>query len=214
MLKSIGFCLLSSIPLTLVFLSRLVMASPAEQTRGEGSDADFKPVVEAPLPEGFPTYTPVGQIEVKQYPAYRKAEASGRLAFGTLFEHISSAGISMTAPVEMTFETEGAPIGRERSMAFLYGEKSTGAPGKQGKVEVLDVPAATVVSIGLRGARTEAMLVEAEQRLRKWIEENKSRYEQSGPVRVMGYNSPFIPRDRQFFELQIPVRERSAEAAG
>ena len=25
----------------------------------------------------------------------------------------------------------------------------------------------------------------------------------------MGYNSPFVPRDRQFYEVQIPIRELS-----
>ena len=68
-------------------------------------------------------------------------------------------------------------------------------------------PQPTVVSIGLRGARSDAMLVQAEQRLRKWLEENRSQYEQNGPLRVMGYNSPFVARDRQFFEVQIPIRE-------
>ena len=57
------------------------------------------------------------------------------------------------------------------------------------------------------------MLVQAEQRLTNWLEQNKGKYEQSGPVRVMGYNSPFVARDRQFFEVQIPVREVSVLAA-
>lgn len=49
----------------------------------------------------------------------------------------------MTAPVEMTYKCEGPPIGRERLMAFLYGDKSTGSPGRKGNVEVVDVPAAS-----------------------------------------------------------------------
>ena len=48
---------------------------------------------------------------------------------------------------------------------------------------------------------------------RPWFQENKHRYEQVGAVRVMGYNSPFVPRDRQFFEVQIPIRELSGLAA-
>jgi hypothetical protein len=170
-------------------------------------------VVEAPLPDGFPTYTPVGEIEVKHYPAYRRAETSGRVAFWTLFEHITSAGISMTAPVEMTYQEDGPPVGKERSMAFLYGNKNIGTPGQKGNVEVVDVPAATVVSLGMRGQRSDDGLTQAEQRLRSWLEHNKSQYEQSGPLRVMGYNSPFVARDRQFFEVQIPVREVSSVAA-
>jgi len=189
-----------------IFLVRVAATEPSASAGDARESAGFKPLVEAPLPDGFPTYTPVGEIEVKQYPAYRKAEASGRVAFWTLFQHISTAGISMTAPVEMTYQDEGPPVGKERLMAFLYGNKSIGAPGQQGNVEVVDVPATTVVSLGMRGPRSDGVLVQAEQRLRSWLEQSKGQYEQAGPVRVMGYNSPFVARDRQFFEVQIPVR--------
>jgi hypothetical protein len=27
----------------------------------------------------------------------------------------------------------------------------------------------------------------------------------AGPLRIMAYNSPFVPRDRNFFEVQMPV---------
>jgi hypothetical protein len=165
------------------------------------------------LPEGFPSYTPVDQIEVKRYPAYRKAETTGKAAFWTLFQHITTAGISMTAPVEMTFQMDGPPAGREQSMAFLYGAKSIGSAGRKGNVDVVDVPAATVVCIGVSGARSDAVLAQAEQQLRQWLEQSRARYEQNGPLRVMGYNSPFVPRDRQFFEVQIPVRELAGSPA-
>ena len=116
----------------------------------------------------------------------------------------------MTAPVEMTYEEDGTPVGKERAMAFLYGKKNIGTPGRNGNVEPVDVPAATVVSIGLRGQRSDDVLVQAEQRLKTWLETKEGKFEQSGPVRVMGYNSPFVARDRQFFEVQIPVRELDA----
>ncbi len=170
-------------------------------------DPSFKPVAEAPLPKNFPPHTPVGKIEVKNYPAYRKAEATGAVAFWTLFGHIKSADIPMTAPVEMTYQVDGPPAGRERAMAFLYENPETGSPGRQGNVEVIDVPAATVLSIGVRGPRSDAVLAEAERMLRTWLEQNKTRYEQGGPIRVMGYNSPFVARDRQFFEVQMPIRD-------
>lgn len=204
---------LSFAVLTAIFSGFLLAEQPAKPNGETSGDAAFKPIVEAPLPDGFPTYTPVGEIEVKKYPAHRKAEASGGVAFWTLFQHISSAGIAMTAPVEMTYQADGPPVGREKVMAFLYGDKGIGSPGRKGNVEVVDVPAAMVVSLGMRGARSEAVLVEAEQRLRIWLKQNKTRYEQAGPMRVMGYNSPFVARDRQFFEVQIPIRERSGNAA-
>ena len=213
MLKIIALSVLSCATLATVFFARLKAAEASTPTGETSENASFKPIVEASLPDGFPTYTPVGEIEVKHYPAYRKAEASGQVAFWTLFGHIKSEGIPMTAPVEMTFQKDGPPVGREQSMGFLYGKKGIGTPGQKGNVEVVDVPAATVVSFGMRGQRSDGALVQAEQRLRNWLETNKAKYEQSGPVRVMGYNSPFVARDRQFFEVQIPVREVSNLAA-
>jgi hypothetical protein len=212
MLKAVVLSLLSCTVIAGANLVRLIAAEASLPAGVPGEDPGFKPVVEAPLPDGFPTYTPVGKIEVKRYPSYRKAETSGRVAFWTLFEHISSAGVEMTAPVEMTYREDGAPVGREQAMAFLYVNRNIGTPGQKGKVEVVDVPAATVVSIGMRGRRTDEALVQAEQRLRNWLEANKGKYEQNGAVRVMGYNSPFVASDRQFYEVQIPVREVSVDA--
>ena len=51
---------------------------------------------------------------------------------------------------------------------------------------------------------------QAERRLSDWLAQNEQRYERTGPVRVMGYNSPFVPRTRQFFEVQIPIKPRNA----
>jgi len=30
-------------------------------------------------------------------------------------------------------------------------------------------------------------------------------------MRIMGYNSPFVPRDRSFFEVQIPLKAANAD---
>ncbi len=205
-----SLCCMTVLALHEILASRSDAAESTSPTGGTSGSAEFQPVIEAPLPAGFPTYTPVGKIELKRYPSYRKAEASGRVAFWTLFQHIKRQDIEMTAPVEMTYQTEGAPVGRERSMAFLYGDKNIGSAGQKGKVAVIDVPAATVVSFGMRGARSDQAMSDGEQRLRDWLEQHQSQYVQDGPVRVMGYNSPFVERDRQFFEVQIPVREVSS----
>ena len=71
-------------------------------------DADFKPIKEAELPKGFPTYTPVGTIEVKQYPAARlvQAKSGGDSGFWRLFMHIKSHDVAMTAPVQMEYHNE------------------------------------------------------------------------------------------------------------
>jgi hypothetical protein len=172
----------------------------------------FKPMIEAELPEGFPGYTPVGTIEVKQYPKYRKAETSGKVAFWSLYSHIKDNQIAMTAPVEMTLAADKANQLQEQSMAFLYGKANQGNLGKQGSVTVVDVAQMTVVSIGVRGPRSDAVVADAQARLTKWLAQNKERYVESGAVRLLGYNSPFVPKNKQFFELQIPIREVQAKA--
>lgn len=181
----------------------------AQEVDGLAEDPDFKPLVEAKMPAGFPGHTPVGTVEIKKYPAYRKAQASGGDAFWKLFTHIKNNDIAMTAPVEMTFQSEGPPVGQERAMAFLYSSVELGQAGTQGPVDVLDVPATTVVSIGVRGPRTEEVVARATKRLRSWLTEHEA-YRQAGPVRIMGYNSPFVPPERQFFEVQIPVANATA----
>ncbi len=175
-------------------------------TSNEPSAERFQPIKEAEMPSGFPTYTPVGKIEIKEYPAYRKALARGPAKFWTLFQHIKRNNVTMTAPVEMDYGDPLAPEESERSMSFLYERADQGSAGRQGSVEVLDIPAMTVVSIGCRGARTEVSIAEARENLMAWFHEKKGQYVVSGPLRVMGYNSPFVPRDKSFFEVQIPVK--------
>lgn len=173
---------------------------------------EFQPIKEAEMPRGFPAPTPVGEIEVKEYPAYRRATASGLGDFWTLFRHIQQNDIAMTAPVEMDFGDSNAERSGKRSMSFLYERPDQGSTGKQGRVEVVDVEAATVVSVGCRGQQTNAAVAEARARLLKWLDENDA-YVPVGPLRVMGYNSPFVPRDKNFFEVQIPV-DRVATPSG
>jgi len=170
----------------------------------------FTPILEAPLPQGFPPPGEVGQIVVKEYPAYRAARTSmtttsdNNSAFGKLFRHISANDVKMTAPVEMTYERQtGTPI----SMAFLYEQPTLGTSRMDGEIEVVDLPAVTVVSVGVRGSYSDANRDEAVQKLRAWIESHKAEYEIAGEPRVMGYNSPFVLPMLRFSEVQIPVKK-------
>jgi hypothetical protein len=169
-------------------------------------DATFRPVVEAPLPEGFPDYAPVGKVVIKEYPAYRMAKADGGNSFWTLFRHIKANDIAMTAPVEMRYGDAQADRPSAQTMAFLYRSTEQGKLGRQGRVAVVDVPPMTVVSIGVRGARTQSSVMQSRERLQSWLDENKDQYEVAGELRVLGYNSPFVPRGKNFFEVEIPVR--------
>jgi len=180
-------------------------------------DLRFRPFEEAERPEGFPDFTPVGEIEVKAYPVYRLArtEMAGRGplsggAFWTLFHHIKKHDIAMTSPVQMDYRADGNGKPVEGSMAFLYGSTSLGSEGREGRIEVLDAPAGLVVTLGMRGNKTEARVLDARKRLERWLDAHRERYESSGELRTMEYNSPFVPADRRYFEVQIPVKPVAA----
>ena len=214
-----------------------------QQATGENEDAarllvtlrrvheslTFRPLVEAKTPAGFPPFTPVHHIEVKNYPTYRMARVAmdaGKLgenvAFWSLFKHIKRNNIAMTAPVQINYDerNQNAVLERdvelnEAAMAFLYGERNWGTLGIDGNdanVEVLEVEPVTVVSIGVRGRMTPAKVRDATTKLTDWLGQQGSAYEATGPVRRLGYNSPFVPANRQYFEVQIPVRRKAEES--
>lgn len=170
---------------------------------------NFKPISEAPLPDGFPPPGEVGKIIVKDYPAYRAARTAMKGmdddngAFGKLFRHISSNNVKMTAPVEMTYERDSAV-----SMAFLYENPKLGENRKEGEVEVVDLPSMTVVSIGVRGNYSDGRYQQELAKLNVWLEAHKDEHEPAGPSRLMGYNSPFVLPMLRFAEVQIPIRKK------
>ena len=169
----------------------------------------FEPLIEGPLPEGFPKPTPVGEIRLQQYPQYRPARTDMTLiegrAFWTLFNHTNKRDIAMTAPVEMTYSSQGDDAPKKTAMAFMYRSTKQGQLGSEGKVEVVDVPAQTVISIGIRGDATKQRVADATLRLENWLQAHREEYESAGLLRVMGYNSPFVADEKRFTEVQIPV---------
>ncbi|MHB8897277.1 MAG: heme-binding protein [Thermoguttaceae bacterium] len=172
----------------------------------------FRPLMEAELPRGFPAPGPAGEIRVKDYPAYRMAVSrSGGTAFWSLFGHIKRREIAMTAPVEMRYDDAEDANPKEQTMAFLYGDPELGQAGPDGSVEVVDAQPLTVVSIGMTGSRSDASIQRCRDQLADWLARHPE-YEVSGSLRVLAYNSPFVPRDRQYWEVQLPIRTKSAEA--
>jgi len=169
----------------------------------------FKPLIEAPLPVGFPEPTPVGEIRVQQYPVYRLAQTDMTLlegrAFWTLFNHIKQREIAMTAPVEMGYSSQKNGALGKSSMSFLYRSTEQGRLETDGKVAVVDVPAQSAVSIGLRGDATTQRVNDAKVRLENWLHAHRDEYQAAGPLRVMAYNSPFVADQKKFIEVQIPV---------
>jgi hypothetical protein len=186
-------------------------------------------VKEADLPKGFPQPGPVGTIVMKDYPAYRLAvvrEDAAKSANGNsqnrmfrpLFNHIKRNDIPMTAPVEIGYagsvdnpdNDAGTSDQRQpnaTSMAFLYGDPSWGEPGndrKDPQVIVEDIPAMTVLSIGVRGGYDKSF-AKALTTLNDWVAENPSKVRVVGPPRYMAYNSPFVPGFLKYGEVQLPI---------
>jgi len=167
---------------------------------------------ESPVPEGWPALTPINQIRVKEYPAYRAAiiladnpdNATPNGLFRPLFNHIKRKDIAMTAPVEMTYLSDGS----QSSMAFLYRTTDMGTPGTDkddSRILVKDMPAQTVVSIGLKGSYSHSNYASAIDKLNTWLKENPG-YRAAGEPRYLGYNSPFIPSPMRYGEVQLPIK--------
>ena len=156
---------------------------------------------------GFPTPGPVSEIVVKDYPVYRAAKfenSNGQnMAFMRLFSHIKSNSIAMTAPVEMNLNQNTERI----DMAFLYQNTALGKTGDaNGGVKVLDLPAQKYLSIGVLGRETKTTVKSAVEKLEQWLK-NQSELKAVGKPRLLGYNSPMVPADRRFWEVQIPVEK-------
>lgn len=191
-----------------VFSYLLAVLAPADAepgwkkgiAHGHG-EKEHRYVSESPLPEGWPEPGPYDQVTLKKYPAYRAAFTTDDRpngGFMTLFRHIKRHDIPMTAPVEMKLDAEQKESPAMDQMAFLYQNQSVGKTGPDGaEVEVRDVPAAEALSYAWQGSR--AQVARAREALD--AELAKSGRKAKG-YRLLGYNSPFVPRARQTHELQ------------
>ncbi len=181
----------------------------ARELRELSIDLTFEPLMEAPVPVGWPEWTPVQAILVQDYPAYRLASApmdgsSQTGAFFALFNHISRNEIPMTAPVEVEFEEDGGYLD-ERSMAFLYESPDQETPaGVEGDVKIVDIAPRSALTIGMRG-RTSARRIERAARELERVLATRSDLRASGELRTLGYNGPSVRRSSNYFEVQIPV---------
>jgi len=172
-------------------------------------------IKEAPLPEGWPALTPVGVVQVKDYPDTRAAvvrrdsshgstgRASGGM-FRSLFNHIKSRDIAMTAPVDMGYRDDETQA--MTSMAFLYRRPDQGVTETNGTVSVENFAARPYVSIGLRGGYNDDRFGDALAAIDQWLEANADTWQADGPPRYLGYNSPFVPGMMKYGEVQRPVR--------
>ncbi len=167
----------------------------------------------AELPEGWPELTPVGEVHIREYPVYRAAsvardDADGGMGsmFNTLFQHIKSNDIAMTAPVDMGYATGDQDA--MSSMAFLYRTPDLGSVGSDGLVRVEDVLPATYASVGVRGGYSQKKFERGLGLLEAWLE-SQDEWQSNGSPRFLGYNGPFTPFFWRYGEVQVPVEPAS-----
>jgi hypothetical protein len=171
----------------------------------------------APLPAGWPELTPVGTVEVRQYPQYRAATVTAgnvRLAddrriepmFMTLFGHIQENEISMTAPVEMEYGHSPKDENDMSSMAFLYRTTNVGHVGNAGPISVRDLEPRAFASVGVRGDYTAKNFRKGLEIVNRWLADNDVMWSPAGMPRYLGYNGPFTPVFMRYGEVQIPIQ--------
>jgi hypothetical protein len=174
--------------------------------------------VSAPLPDGFPSPTAAGAIEVKHYPAYRagtyryqgQLSQAANAAFEPLYRHISSNHIAMTAPVEtryplLTLQESSPNETGQAEVSFLYRNPAVQPQQVAPGITLENHPPMTVVSIGVRGAYTFASYQQNLERLRDWLAQHPN-YTIAGSPRRFFYDSPFIPDALKRSEVQVPIR--------
>ena len=173
------------------------------------------------LPEGYPTPTPPGAVELKRYPLVRRAGIGGSMApdwgmnfaFFPLFNHIKRRDIAMTSPVEMNYDglgNPGATVPTGWTMSFLYRTPELGPEGMDSNDErilVEDIPPTTVVAFGLRGPYKLNRVKTGLATLRDWLA-SQSEWEEAGEPRALFYNGPEVRSGDKWLEVQLPVRRR------
>lgn len=203
---------------SLVMLAAVLLGACAQtSTMVDSDDAEIEAwrTRSAPTPAGWPATTPVDAVEIRRYPVTRAAmvsqapradDESGPM-FMQLFRHIDRNAIEMTAPVAMGYDSSAAEP-RLVSMAFLYRSTELGAAGRDGPVEIRDLPSETFASVGVRGGYDRDNFLAGLARVEAWLAEHGDAWQRSGPPRYLGYNGPFVLPFMRYGEVQVPVVPR------
>jgi len=203
-------------------------ASAFQQSPNEEAKPVEKPkypqgfINEGPLPEGFPPPNEVGQIVEKSYPLCRTYSAEGSNAFMRCFTYLTKHKHEMTAPVIMDYNRR-EPSDKPnvianfdamdiKRMHFVLQRPLLDEPKNEGAVVVADMPTLRVLSIAFQGQLSANTREQAEKKLAAEIESRKD-LTVVGPYRVLGYNSPFVPKDKAFWEIQVPITDVKLDEA-
>lgn len=193
--------------ISLLSLGLLLSTGVAEEKPAAAAVSESQYVNEASLPEGWPMPGPYGKVSKKEYPVYRAAYTSGNgegRSFWTLFSHIKSNDIPMTAPVEMEMEEVDGEM-EMTTMGFLYKNPKVGEEGMDGeKVKVMTVSSMTVLSYTWMGPSNDQSLATAKAAL-----EAELARQSLTPLgfRVLGYNGPSVPKAKRTHEMQAILKK-------
>lgn len=100
-------------------------------------------------------------------------------------------------------------------MAFLYETTEVGKLGDQDSITVEENPPTLVVSLGMRGKRSNKQIENAKARLLRWLAD-QTKYdrlaEDPSAFRLYGYNSPMVPNDQKYWEAQMLLKPKDEKA--
>ena len=113
----------------------------------------------------------------------------------------------MTAPVETRYPLSTLESNEKRgeaTVSFLYRNTDIYPQEIADNITVEDIPAMTVVSLGLMGGYSYQSYQQGLEKLQKWLSENPS-YQMVGKPRRLFYDGPYKPDATKRSEIQIPV---------
>ena len=157
-------------------------------------------IAESPLPKGWPAPTNYYKAEKKIFPKHRAASTSGSitgLTFMRLFKHIKKQHIPMTAPVVSNIS--GSNTSNKRAdMIFLYRDTFVSDKTDNKKVAVKDYTQEQVLSYTWQGCDCKNNILLAKQALNAHAKKAGLTLKK---FRLLGYNSPSMPKEKQTWEL-------------
>lgn len=189
------------VTISLISMALLAAGGLAEE-KAQADPPKAAYLKEANLPENWPAPGPFDVVSEKSYPQYRAAYTAGSgegRAFWTLFRHIKSQDIPMTAPVEMEVQQKNGEM-EMTTMGFLYQNPKVGTRGPDGKkVQVTDVAPMKVLSYAWMGPNNDSNAEKAKAALDA---ELAAKGLTAKGFRILGYNGPSVPRAKRTFEMQ------------
>lgn len=158
--------------------------------------------------------TAAGEIKVKTLPARKAMTADGAGAyfdgadsvFMKLFRYIDRNNVAMTVPVE-------SEVAENRMRFFVGADDKDRALTNATDVVLTEVPARTVVSMGLRGGYTKDTYDRGVAALKAWLETNKADWASDGEPYAVYWNGPFMPGFMKKSEVHWPVKSLRPDPA-